>query len=118
VAYLTRSDSFTAGVMISASHNPYRDNGIKVFGHSGYKLPDDEEHAIEQEIFRHAGIGLTARAAAIGADPLLAGATWITWPPPWRAASMVCASCSIAATARPTNWRRRCSAASARRWKL
>src|SRR5207244_7335814 len=30
----------------------YRDNGIKVFGHSGYKLPDDEEHAIEEEIFR------------------------------------------------------------------
>jgi phosphoglucosamine mutase len=44
VAYLTRSGAFTAGVMISASHNPYRDNGIKVFGHSGYKLPDDEEH--------------------------------------------------------------------------
>ena len=55
VAYLTRSDAFLAGVMISASHNPYRDNGIKVFGHSGFKLPDEEEHAIEQEIFRHAG---------------------------------------------------------------
>jgi len=55
VAWLTRTDSFAAGVMISASHNPYQDNGIKVFGHSGYKLPDDEEHAVEQEIFRHAG---------------------------------------------------------------
>ena len=52
IAYLTRSNDFTAGVMISASHNPYRDNGIKVFGHSGFKLPDDEEHAVEQEIFR------------------------------------------------------------------
>lgn len=52
VAYLTRSGPFAAGVMISASHNPYRDNGIKVFGHSGFKLPDDEEDAIEQEIFR------------------------------------------------------------------
>src|SRR6266567_1932770 len=52
VAFLTHTDSFVAGVMISASHNPYRDNGIKVFGHSGYKLPDDEEHAIEEEIFR------------------------------------------------------------------
>jgi len=52
VAYLTRTGRFAAGVMISASHNPYRDNGIKVFGHSGYKLPDSEEHAIEQEIFR------------------------------------------------------------------
>jgi phosphoglucosamine mutase len=55
VAWLTRADAFTAGVMISASHNPYQDNGIKVFGHSGYKLPDDEEHDIEQEIFRRAG---------------------------------------------------------------
>ena len=51
VAYLTRTGPFVAGVMISASHNPYRDNGIKLFGHSGYKLPDAEEHAIEQEIF-------------------------------------------------------------------
>ena len=54
IAWLTRSDSFTAGVMISASHNPYGDNGLKVFGHSGFKLPDDEEHAIEQEIMRRA----------------------------------------------------------------
>ena len=52
VAYLTRTGPFVAGVMISASHNPYQDNGIKVFGHSGFKLPDAEEHAIEQEIFR------------------------------------------------------------------
>ena len=40
VAYLTRTGPFVAGVMISASHNPYRDNGLKVFGHSGFKLPD------------------------------------------------------------------------------
>jgi phosphoglucosamine mutase len=52
VAYLTRSGPFVAGVMISASHNPYHDNGIKVFGHSGFKLPDAEEHVIEQEILR------------------------------------------------------------------
>ena len=52
VAFLTHADSFVAGVMISASHNPYQDNGIKVFGHSGYKLPDAEEQAIEEEIFR------------------------------------------------------------------
>jgi phosphoglucosamine mutase len=51
IAYLTRSDQFVAGVMISASHNPFQDNGIKVFGHSGFKLPDNEEHGIEQEIF-------------------------------------------------------------------
>ena len=52
VAWLTRTGPFLAGVMISASHNPYQDNGIKVFGHSGFKLPDAEEHAIEQDIFR------------------------------------------------------------------
>ncbi|PWT90956.1 MAG: phosphoglucosamine mutase, partial [Proteobacteria bacterium] len=58
VAYLTRTGPFLAGVMISASHNPYRDNGIKVFGHSGFKLPDAEEHAIEQEILRIRESGL------------------------------------------------------------
>lgn len=52
VAYLTRTGRFSAGVMISASHNPFRDNGIKVFARTGYKLPDAEEHEIEEEIFR------------------------------------------------------------------
>lgn len=52
VAYLTRVGGFGAGVMISASHNPFEDNGIKVFACTGYKLPDKEEHDIEEEIFR------------------------------------------------------------------
>jgi phosphoglucosamine mutase len=52
VAYLTRTGDFAAGVMISASHNPFEDNGIKVFARTGYKLPDVEEHDIEEEIFR------------------------------------------------------------------
>ena len=47
VAYLTRTGDFAAGVMISASHNPFEDNGIKVFARTGYKLPDAEEHDIE-----------------------------------------------------------------------
>ncbi len=47
IAYLTRAAGYDAGVMISASHNPYRDNGIKVFSSSGYKLPDHEEKAVE-----------------------------------------------------------------------
>jgi phosphoglucosamine mutase len=51
VAYLARSRGFAAGVMISASHNPWTDNGIKVFSGDGYKLPDAHELAIEQEIF-------------------------------------------------------------------
>ena len=63
VAYLTRTGPFVAGVMISASHNPYQDNGIKVFGHSGFKLPDEEEHAIEQEIFRIREAGAEPRSA-------------------------------------------------------
>lgn len=51
VAYLARSCGLAAGVVISASHNPWTDNGIKVFSGDGYKLPDARELAIEQEIF-------------------------------------------------------------------
>jgi phosphoglucosamine mutase len=51
VAYLARSRGFDAGVVISASHNPWTDNGIKVFSRDGFKLPDSHELAIEQEIF-------------------------------------------------------------------
>ena len=51
VAYLARSCGFAAGVVISASHNPWTDNGIKVFSGDGFKLTDDRELAIEREIF-------------------------------------------------------------------
>jgi phosphoglucosamine mutase len=51
VAYLARSQRFDAGVVVSASHNPWTDNGIKVFSGDGYKLPDAHELAIEKEIF-------------------------------------------------------------------
>src|SRR5919107_752559 len=47
VAMLTRSMRADLGVMISASHNPYEDNGIKLFGPDGYKLSDAIEHKIE-----------------------------------------------------------------------
>ena len=50
VAYLTKSLDVEAGIMISASHNPVQDNGIKIFSHSGYKLSDDEELEIENMI--------------------------------------------------------------------
>src|ERR1700704_4336937 len=50
VAMLTRSMRADLGVMISASHNPYDDNGIKLFGPDGYKLSDDTEKAIEKLI--------------------------------------------------------------------
>lgn len=47
VAYITRTKKADAGVMISASHNPAKDNGLKVFGSTGYKLPDEVEEEIE-----------------------------------------------------------------------
>src|SRR5882672_3194199 len=50
VAFVTSAEGFNAGVMLSASHNPYRDNGIKVFSRKGTKLPDAEELAIERRI--------------------------------------------------------------------
>lgn len=50
VALMTRKQNADAGIVISASHNPYHDNGIKFFGADGSKLPDDVEHAIEAEL--------------------------------------------------------------------
>ena len=50
IAYLTRAFRAEAGVVISASHNPYDDNGIKFFSNMGKKLPDDVELEIEAEI--------------------------------------------------------------------
>ena len=50
VAMLTRSMRADIGVMISASHNPFADNGIKLFGPDGYKLSDDDERAIERRL--------------------------------------------------------------------
>lgn len=48
IAYLTRTFRAQAGIVISASHNPYMDNGIKFFGPGGAKLPDELEHQIER----------------------------------------------------------------------
>ena len=50
IAYLTRTLHACAGIVISASHNAYADNGIKFFSSGGTKLPDDVEHAIEAEL--------------------------------------------------------------------
>jgi phosphoglucosamine mutase len=68
VAYVTRTGPFLAGVMISASHNPYQDNGIKVFGHNGFKLPDTEEDTIEQEILRVRDEGTTPTPSRLEPD--------------------------------------------------
>ncbi|HJP92981.1 MAG TPA: phosphoglucosamine mutase [Pyrinomonadaceae bacterium] len=51
VAFLTRRDEAAAGVVISASHNPYQDNGIKIFAPSGQKMDDSVERLIEADVF-------------------------------------------------------------------
>ena len=59
VCYLTRKLNADAGIMISASHNPVKDNGIKIFSQSGYKLPDEVEEELEklmenrEELLKH-----------------------------------------------------------------
>jgi phosphoglucosamine mutase len=63
VAMLTRSMRADLGVMISASHNPYHDNGIKLFGPDGYKLSDDDEREIEALLGKSVNL---AAPAAIG----------------------------------------------------
>src|SRR5579872_5988025 len=68
IAHVTRTGPFAAGVMISASHNPYHDNGIKIIDHSGFKLPDEQEHAIEQDIFAWLERGETPEAATLATD--------------------------------------------------
>jgi len=50
IAFITRSMRADAGLVVSASHNPYQDNGIKIFSHEGFKLPDAEENEIEDLI--------------------------------------------------------------------
>jgi phosphoglucosamine mutase len=53
IACLVRQNDFQAGVVISASHNPYHDNGVKLFSHAGMKFPDSVEETIEAGIARH-----------------------------------------------------------------
>jgi len=71
VAYLTRTQNFVAGVMISASHNPFADNGLKVFDHSGLKLPDDQEHWLEEDILALTARNQPVQRAAVTVDPAL-----------------------------------------------
>jgi phosphoglucosamine mutase len=55
VACLVRQNGFQAGVVISASHNPFHDNGVKLFSNAGMKFPDSVEERIEQDILKHRG---------------------------------------------------------------
>jgi len=71
VAYLTRTGHFVAGVMISASHNPYEDNGLKVISHSGYKLADDAELHLESLMLTWLSSGAEATPSPLSADATL-----------------------------------------------
>jgi phosphoglucosamine mutase len=71
IAHLTHTHGFSAGVVISASHNPWQDNGIKIFGSDGYKLPDAIELEIETEIFVR--IEKAAGEISLSGEPSLPG---------------------------------------------
>jgi phosphoglucosamine mutase len=66
VAHLTVSMRADAGIVISASHNPYADNGIKIFGGDGFKLPDSSEAEIERLMEDPALLGMRKGGAGIG----------------------------------------------------
>jgi len=65
VAYLTRALRLSAGVVISASHNPYPDNGIKFFSGDGFKLPDRTEEAIEAQMDKPMGCNEASRLGRV-----------------------------------------------------
>jgi phosphoglucosamine mutase len=65
VAFLARTHGFQAGVVISASHNPWQDNGIKLFGSDGFKLADAVELAMEDEILHHASTSTAPNPATL-----------------------------------------------------
>ncbi|MGA3120201.1 MAG: phosphoglucosamine mutase [Polyangiaceae bacterium] len=66
VAHLTVSMRADAGIVISASHNPYQDNGIKIFGSDGFKLPDEAESEIERLMENHELLGARSTGPGIG----------------------------------------------------
>jgi len=122
IAFITSSMRADAGVVISASHNPYQDNGIKLFAADGFKLPDETEGQIERQMEAIAAGDSRARVApdrigkavriddAVGRyvqflkhvfpkEHTLDGIKWS----------------STARTERPIRWRRRCSRSSGRR---
>ena len=108
LAFLTTSERCGAGVMISASHNPYRDNGIKVFAGTGYKLPEDDERAVTREIYRMLeGDGIRPSRFPLQPDAALAGryeaflrqAAGTSWKLPGRKLVVDCANGAASALA-------------------
>ena len=75
IACLVRQNDFQAGVVISASHNPYHDNGVKLFSHAGMKFPDSAEESIEAGLQRHLASPEAASFAQASAPALTADET-------------------------------------------
>ncbi len=71
VACLVRQNDFQAGVVISASHNPFQDNGVKLFSHAGMKFPDAVEEELEEDIFKHRDAAAPKNLAQLTADESL-----------------------------------------------
>ena len=66
IAFITQSMRADAGIVISASHNPYQDNGLKIFGGNGFKLTDEEENHIEDLILNNRLVELLPTAEGMG----------------------------------------------------
>ena len=71
VACLVRQNDFQAGVVISASHNPFPDNGVKLFSHAGMKFPDAVEEELEDDIFKHRDAAAPKNLARLMVDESL-----------------------------------------------
>jgi len=71
VACLVRQSDFQAGVVVSASHNPFCDNGVKLFSHAGMKFPDSVEEALEGDILNHRSGVPPKNIPALAADESL-----------------------------------------------
>ena len=113
VAYLTVYLHADAGIVISASHNPYEHNGIKMFSSEGFKLNDALEARIEDLILQDGELPVKTHGE-IGPAALRRNTILTIWPRPSRALSR-CAFSSTAPTARPRPRRGIYSAAS--RWR-
>jgi phosphoglucosamine mutase len=68
VACLVRQKKFSAGMVISASHNPFHDNGVKLFAGTGMKFPDEVEEHLEIEIHQHKGREMSPHGVAVPTD--------------------------------------------------
>src|SRR5216683_3853584 len=73
VACLVRQNKFSAGMVISASHNPFHDNGVKLFAGTGMKFPDEVEEHLEIEIHNHKDYDTAPHGIAVPTDRALDG---------------------------------------------